>query len=420
MRFLIAAAVLLGWLAGTAAPAAAEDGYVKYYVVADGYAGKPETAAEVAGRFLGGAARAADIVRLNEGRTMSGGIGLTTAGQSLPAGWPLILPWDANGSEVGYGRLPEVVAAKTAAACGPAGPASAGGSWPDEVLGLDRVRSLTRGAGVLVAVVDSGVDRAVPGLAGRVDVGADLTTGRTGDSDCLGTGTAMAGLIASADGGVAPEARIFPVRVTSGPIPADPARVATGIEVALSAGARVIALGSYAGTSAPAVEAMVANAVAHDVLVVAPAGPEGSTPATDGVLRVGSIAAGGATADVSAAGVAEVTAPGVDVTVPGPGESGTRVASDPAYAVAYVAGTAALVRAAFPKLSAARAEQRITQTARGTGLLDPPAALAATNAPESGRVWVAAAPAAGVAIAAAAMFARRRRHALHPKAASLP
>ncbi|MEU4240057.1 S8 family serine peptidase [Actinoplanes sp. NPDC026619] len=407
-RLLTAAAVLLGWLACTAAPAAADDGYVKYYVVAEAYAGKPETAAEIAGRFLGGATRAADIVRVNEGRTPPGEAGLTTAGQALPAGWPVILPWDANGSEVGYGRLPGAVPLAKAGPCGVTG-ATGGGSWPDDLLGLAAARSRTRGGGVLVAVVDSGVDRTVPGLAGRVDVGADLTTGQTGDSDCLGTGTAMAGLIASADGGVAPEARIFPVRVTAGAAATDPARVATGIEVALSAGARVIALGSYADIAAPAVGAMVATAVAHDVLVVAPAGPPGSATAGDGVLLVGSIAAGGASADAATGGVAEVSAPGVDVTVPGPGESGTRVASDPAYAVAYVAGTAALVRAAFPALSAAAVEQRITATATGAGRVDPPAALADARAPAGSRVWIAATPAAGVAVAALVMAVRRRR-----------
>lgn len=74
----------------------------------------------------------------------------------------------------------------------------------------------SRGAGVRVAVVDSGVDRTHPALAGRllagydfVDMDADPTETAANGSLVHGHGTHVAGIIAA----VAPEAQLLPVRV---------------------------------------------------------------------------------------------------------------------------------------------------------------------------------------------------------------
>src|SRR5579859_1850008 len=69
-----------------------------------------------------------------------------------------------------------------------AGPGTAAGtSWAQQMLAPQRVWPLSRGAGVTVAVLDSGVDASQPQLYGRVAAGTDMAGG-TGDSDCSGHG----------------------------------------------------------------------------------------------------------------------------------------------------------------------------------------------------------------------------------------
>ena len=97
----------------------------------------------------------------------------------------------------------------------------------------------SRGAGVMVAVVDSGVDATVPQL-GRVMTGEDVIDGNgRGNTDCLGSGTAMAGIIAATPGsagaaGVAPDATIMPVRVAPTRALVSPADQAAAIAAAVS------------------------------------------------------------------------------------------------------------------------------------------------------------------------------------------
>ena len=110
-------------------------------------------------------------------------------------------------------------------------PASAGIQSEVSSWGLDRIdynqttetldRSYdypdTAGAGVRVYVMDTGVLGTVAGFGGRVLTGFDALAGvRTphqANRDCNGHGTAVAGVIASANYGVAKSATIVPVRV---------------------------------------------------------------------------------------------------------------------------------------------------------------------------------------------------------------
>lgn len=93
--------------------------------------------------------------------------------------------------------------------------------WPQQRYDPARLAPLANGTGVTVAVVDSGVDRVHPQLAGRVLAGTDLLdAGGDGRRDCAGNGTGVASIIAAAPRpgvafhGLAPGARILPVRVS--------------------------------------------------------------------------------------------------------------------------------------------------------------------------------------------------------------
>ncbi|WP_256106583.1 S8 family serine peptidase [Streptomyces sp. ODS05-4] len=120
-----------------------------------------------------------------------------------------------------------VVAAALCTVVGATGPAiaapTAGGradQWYLEAMHVDEIWKSTKGEGIKVAVIDSGVNSSVPSLRGQVLKGKDLT-GVEGDEtdDYTGHGTTMAELIAGtgAGGGIqglAPAAKIIPYRVS--------------------------------------------------------------------------------------------------------------------------------------------------------------------------------------------------------------
>ena len=89
-------------------------------------------------------------------------------------------------------------------------------------IGVEQAWSVTEGQGVVVAIVDSGVDATNPHLQGAMAPGIDLLGRGDGQVDEDGHGTAVAGMIAArqVEGsgvvGVAKSATIMPVRVYQG------------------------------------------------------------------------------------------------------------------------------------------------------------------------------------------------------------
>ncbi|MFD0205831.1 MULTISPECIES: type VII secretion-associated serine protease mycosin [Saccharothrix] len=278
--------------------------------------------------------------------------------------------------------------------------------WAQQALDVTRAWPHSTGGGVLVAVVDTGVDRDHPQLAapGKVVRGEDffLVGDLPGDFDCGSHGTAVASIIAAdqVEGvgfhGVAPGARVLPVRVAdrdlndSGAVNAlDPVVLARGIRYAVDAGAKVINLSMSGQDDNPYVRDAVAHAVAKDVLVVAATGNRQqsggprlpSFPAAyDGVLGVGAIDIAGDRMAGSQVGDY------VDLVAPGKAVAGATRAGGHAYwegtsfAVPFVAGTAALVRAAWPELPAPEVARRLLATASpargqaaayGVGVVNP-------------------------------------------------
>jgi membrane-anchored mycosin MYCP len=280
--------------------------------------------------------------------------------------------------------------------------------WGQELLEVERVWPQSMGAGVLVGVVDSGVDADHPQLrgGGRVLTGEDFyyASGRLrANFDCDSHGTGVASIIAAAPAGgvgfhgVAPGARILPVRVTeraangadSNQI--SPVALAEGIRYATDQRVKVLNLSMAGSVDYPAVRSAVRYAQAHDVLVIAAVGNNqrdgaGSTPsypaAYDGVLGVGAIDISGDRLSGSQIG------PYVDLVAPGgqvlaaTRRSGHTYVSGTSFAVPFVTGTAALVRAAWPRLTAQQVQQRLLATADparggsaapqyGAGVVDP-------------------------------------------------
>lgn len=155
-------------------------------------------------------------------------------------------------------RLGGVLIAVTlgAAACGPSdGPDPlAEGQYAIEQLQMTAAWERTRGADVVVAVVDTGVDLRHPDLQDRLVDGYDFVEDDRRPDDENGHGTHVAGSVAAIGDngrgviGMAPEARIMPIKVLDGDGFGDPADVAEGIRFAVENGADVINL-SLGGSS---------------------------------------------------------------------------------------------------------------------------------------------------------------------------
>jgi type VII secretion-associated serine protease mycosin len=280
--------------------------------------------------------------------------------------------------------------------------------WAQERQGLDRLAGLADGAGVLVAVIDSGVDATHPQLAGSVVAGIDaLDAGGDGRVDCVGHGTAVASIVAGRPRpgvgfrGVAPAATVLPVRVServddeTGGRAAPLAEVAAAVRRAADRGARVINLSLTTDRDDPALRDAVRYARARDALVVAAAGNryEDGNPlpfpaAYEGVVGVGGVQADGSRVPTSQTGPqVDLVAPGADITAAARGGGYARYAGT-SFAAAFVAGTAALVRQYQPALTADQVAQRLVATADaldpapasglGAGLVNPYRAVTAS------------------------------------------
>ncbi|MGA4984937.1 type VII secretion-associated serine protease mycosin [Streptomyces cellulosae] len=292
--------------------------------------------------------------------------------------------------------------------------------WALDALHADRVWPTTRGAGITVAVLDTGVEADHPDLDGNVLEGKDLVGfgAREGDEAWARHGTAMAGIIAghghgpgNGDGvlGVAPEAKILPVRVILED--KDPARakarstrgsaLAEGIRWAADHGADVInlSLGDDSASAHPeeGEDEAIQYALRKGVVVVASAGNGGekgdriSYPAAyPGVIAATAVDRYGTRAPFSTRRwYATVSAPGVDVIIADPDHRyyegwGTSAAA------AFVSGAVALLKAAHPDLTPAQIKRLLEDTARnapasgrddsrGYGFIDPAAAIEAAG-----------------------------------------
>jgi subtilisin family serine protease len=127
------------------------------------------------------------------------------------------------------------------------------------------------GAPVVVAVVDSGVDQAVPKLV----TGYNAVDGSTDTRDTGGHGTGVALVVAATSG----NCRILPVRITDDSGSSTQGLVASGIRWAADHGTRVINLSwglAIGARSTGQVERAIATAVAAGAVVTAAAMNDGS------------------------------------------------------------------------------------------------------------------------------------------------
>ena len=275
--------------------------------------------------------------------------------------------------------------------------------WHLQYLNIARAHELSQGAGIRIAVIDTGVDATHPDLTGNVLPGADawaLSHGQApgdGWSDSQGHGTAMAGLIAAhghgrgnAAGalGIAPMAQIIPIRIElGGGGPDFYNEMTVALKEAVKLGADIVSL-SVTGPSGEQIRPVLD---AGKIVVVAGGNvPETQDPtATPGTVAVGAVRSDGLVADVSVrghyapppldqlvvgstdeSGLIWLTAPGEEITIPLPdGEYG--VGTGTSASTAIVSGAAALVWSRYPELTSEQVIRHLLATTTDKGAPGP-------------------------------------------------
>ncbi|MEV0049679.1 S8 family serine peptidase [Saccharopolyspora shandongensis] len=304
--------------------------------------------------------------------------------------------------------------------------------WAQQVLTPERLWPLTSGSKQRVAVVGTGVSSPLldSTIAASVDLSPPSRTGNSGKPDCLGLGTAVAGVIGGKETsehgfhGVAPKTQLLSAKVVGDSFPQSgqphdsvapktqllsakvvgdsfpqsgqphdsvaPDTLAAGINWSLDQGATIITVAAVSYQDSPSLRQATKRALDADVVVIAAAGraeqndPPGIAPypaSYDGVLSVGMIGEDGMVAADTHAPRVDLVAPGAEVTASYPG-GGVGPATGTELAAGYVAGTVALLRDYRPQLSNEEVVQRLLATASpapegvgsrnyGHGLINP-------------------------------------------------
>ena len=264
----------------------------------------------------------------------------------------------------------------------------AGYQYQHDMVNTYETWAVTTGAGVVVAVVDSGVDYDHQDLLGKVIPGHDFVDDDDDPMDEHGHGTHVAGIIAAAMGngsygaGIAPDVTIYAVRVLDANNHGQYEWIANGIRAAAESGAKIINVSIGGAFYSRLLQEAVNYAYSsYGATVIISMGNEGSNikswpAACSNVVAVAAVDAGGGLASYSNYGPwCDVAAPGSDVWSLNPG--GDYVCWDgTSMAAPVVSGVAALYMSIYGNPGPAAMEAILKKAVNkgpagaGTGIID--------------------------------------------------
>ncbi|MCF7890480.1 S8 family serine peptidase [Candidatus Bipolaricaulota bacterium] len=286
-------------------------------------------------------------------------------------------------------------------------PSSGSTRWGLETVKAKDAWEITQGSDeVVVAVIDSGIDRSIPALKDRMWTNDDEVPGDGKDNDGNGYvddvsgwdfrngdtlnksegslyyhGTFVSGLVSSSydketgSGGVAPNVSIMDLRFLDSAgrfYTSDWGKLADGIDYAVENGADIINMSIYANAKPPElVHEALRRAQSEGVLIVGISGNNGERLGYFGkwneVFTVGSVNKSGKVSNFSNYGPElELVAPGAEVLSYRPGGN-LATGSGTSFAAPHVAGTAALILSKQPQLSLSDLKRTLRESAKDIG-----------------------------------------------------
>lgn len=233
----------------------------------------------------------------------------------------------------------------------------------------------TRGLGVTVAVLDTGVDSTHPDLAGQLVPGWNMYDNNSNTADVHGHGTQVAGVVAAASNNalgvasVAWQAKVMPVRISQPDGYALFSTIASGLTWATDNGARVANI-SYGVSGSSAVQSAAQYMRSKGGVVIVAGGNSGVYDATAPHTAMLSVAATNSS-DVRTSW--STYGEFIDISAPGSGiwstarGGGYAAVSGTSFASPVTAATAALVKAINPGLAPSQIDAILTSTANDLG-----------------------------------------------------
>lgn len=259
--------------------------------------------------------------------------------------------------------------------------------WGVSLVQAPQMWSVTKGEGIKVAVLDTGIDATHPDLAPNYKKGMNFTTSNAGDvTDRQGHGTHCAGIIAGCDNlvgvvGVAPQAELYIAKVLGDDGSGSITSIVKGIDWAIEEQVDVISMSLGCSVDpGPALHEAIKRARAAGIVIVAATGNENTHVGWPAVYEE-VIAVGAVSQTLDRAGFSnfgnevDIAAPGVDIYSTYPVGRYAKL-SGTSMATPMVAGVVALVQAYCRKIGAKATPDQIIQLIRersvdlGTGGVD--------------------------------------------------
>ncbi len=251
-----------------------------------------------------------------------------------------------------------------------------GSQWHLPLIGGPTAWNASQGAGVVIAILDSGIDPTHPDLKDRLVPGYNFVDGNTNTTDVRGHGTKVAGAAASAlnngtgVASVAGAARIMPIRVSNADGYVTWSTMAQGLTYAADKGAKIANMSFNGVAGSSSVLSAAKYFMDKGGLSFVSAGNDNRDPGyadTNVMIIVASTDKNDAKSSFSNYGDhVDLSAPGSSIysTTMGGGYASV---SGTSFAAPVTAGVAALVMAANPSLSNVQVEQILKSTAKDLG-----------------------------------------------------
>ena len=262
--------------------------------------------------------------------------------------------------------------------------------WGVEKIQAPEAWDITKGAGVKVAILDTGIDVDWNGteldIKGGVNFEGTAKDGSTDPKDWTdknGHGSHVAGIVAALDDGdlyvgVAPEVSLYAVKVLGAGGSGTDEDVIQGIEWAVNNSMRIVSMSLGGYENLQTMNDTCKNAFDAGVLLVAASGNDGdgNVTNTDPILypaAYDSVIAVGGTDENDAVWESSSTGPHVELSAPATNIPSLykypllATASGTSMATPHVSGTAALIWAALPTYTNDQVRKRLQQTATDLG-----------------------------------------------------